>query len=81
MICVDGLSDHDWRYGLSCHLFSSIHDVDELHEFAGWIGLQRKWFQDDPRLPHYDITGSKRHLAIKMGAKVRSVRDVLRRAK
>ncbi len=43
---------------------------DELHEFAGQIGLQRRWFQGPPRhsLPHYDVTAPKREQAIRLGA-------------
>ena len=41
----------------------------ELHAFAARLGLRRSWFQDKPRgLWHYDVTDSKRALAIKLGA-------------
>ena len=36
---------------------------DELHAMADKIGVARKWFQRD----HYDITQSKKALAIKHG--------------
>jgi cell division inhibitor SulA len=55
---------------------------DELHEFAKSIGLKREWFQDPtvngkPVVKpgcraaenwHYDVTSSKRTLALKFGA-------------
>lgn len=55
---------------------------DELHEFAERLGLKRAWFQDPcvngkpVALPgtlhaemwHYDVTASKRALAIRLGA-------------
>lgn len=41
-------------------------DIDELHEMAKKIGLRRSWFQDST-FPHYDLTNSKRKLAIAEG--------------
>lgn len=43
---------------------------DELHEFAHRLGLKRSWHQK-PGTPisHYDVTESKRQLALKLGAK------------
>ncbi len=57
-----------WRYRnmLMCHMTATT--LEELHEMADIIGIQRKWFQDK-RTPHYDICKSKRELAIKHGAK------------
>jgi hypothetical protein len=46
------------RVYVMCHM---IADTDEeLHAMADKIGVLRKWFQGD----HYDITQSKRVLAI-----------------
>lgn len=42
-------------------------NLEELHEFAKRIGLKRSWFQDQT-FPHYDLTASKRALALKHGA-------------
>lgn len=50
----------------SCHLVSD-ESLDELHAFAEQLGLKRQWFQDK-RIPHYDLTPSKRRLAIQNGA-------------
>lgn len=55
-----------WRGRYWCHLFAD--DVDELHAFAKKLGLKRVWFQDDKRLPHYDVTANKRDEAILRGA-------------
>jgi len=41
--------------------------AEELHRFAEFIGLKRSWFQNH-RIPHYDITTSKRKEAINHGA-------------
>lgn len=47
------------------HLLTS--DLDELHDFAKRIGLQRRWFQDKT-FPHYDVTSNRRLIAIRNGA-------------
>lgn len=36
--------------------------LDELHAEAYYIGLERKWFQDHPRHPHYDVWGAPKKL-------------------
>lgn len=44
---------------------------EELHAFAGSLGLRRSWFQSKPNRPehdHYDLTQSKRDEAILAGA-------------
>jgi hypothetical protein len=55
-----------WRGKIWCHLFAV--DIGELHAFAKRLGLKREWFQDDPRLPHYDVTEHKRRIALRLGA-------------
>lgn len=68
---VDPLTDWGWRLGPSCHLYADAGDsLEELHSFAARLGLKRAWFQRKPGggLPHYDLTASKRSLAVKLGA-------------
>lgn len=49
------------------HLWSA--DRDALHALAESIGMKRAWFQDRPRLYHYDlITATKRMAAVRAGA-------------
>lgn len=60
-----------WSYPASCHLYAD--SVEELHRFAESLGLKRSWFQDRPRFPHYDLTASKRKLALKKGAKEKEI--------
>lgn len=54
------------------YIFSHLvaDTVEELHEMADKIGVQRKWFQSGPTkgADHYDITLSKKALAVKFGA-------------
>lgn len=63
-IYVDPLHDWGWKRGPSCHMMSDSADPAELHELALKIGLRRSWCHKD----HYDLTGSKRLLALKHGA-------------
>lgn len=48
-----------------CHMVAD--SLDELHEMAGKLGLKRSWFQGK-KLPHYDVSMSKRAQAIELGA-------------
>jgi hypothetical protein len=50
----------------SCHL-TTHGDIEELHAFAAGIGLRRAWFQNG-RVPHYDLDGARRELALTLGA-------------
>lgn len=67
-VYVDGLLDHGWRLGPSCHLIGETEA--ELHRFAARCGLHRRWFQTLPRVsfPHYDLTESRRKIAVALGA-------------
>ena len=50
-----------------CHLVADT--TEELHALAQRIGLRREWFQEGGHaLPHYDVTLSKRLLAVAAGA-------------
>lgn len=57
---------NEWRGQRWAHLFAD--DVEELHSFAKRMGLKRSWFQNDERLPHYDVTVHKRRIALRLGA-------------
>jgi hypothetical protein len=82
-VYVDKLRDWGWRLGPSCHLISDCPpgDNEELHAFAARLGLRRSWFQTGIE-PHYDLTASKRALAVRLGAielEDRPFHDILRR--
>lgn len=61
---------------IMCHMMADT--LDELHEMADKIGINRKWFQNKKRFPHYDICKSKRLLAVKMGAKEVTSRELVK---
>lgn len=56
-----------YPYGsmIMCHM--AADSLDELHMMAGKIGIPRRYFQEGKR-PHYDISKSKRKLAVLRGA-------------
>lgn len=51
-----------------CHMVADTEA--ELHAMAEKIGLDRKWYQypEKSRYPHYDISLTKRALAVMAGA-------------
>ena len=51
-----------------CHMIADT--LDELHAMAERIGMRREWFQAAPpaSFPHYDVSQTKRALAVKHGA-------------
>ncbi len=61
---------------IMCHMIAD--DLDELHAMAEKIGLRRAWFQDKPGHPHYDVSKSKRTLAIQHGAVEVEPREIVR---
>jgi hypothetical protein len=52
--------------------------LEELHRFAGRIGLKRAWFQNHSRHPHYDVWGSRLKSAIENGAMVVGSKEIVR---
>ena len=51
-----------------CHLLAD--DEAELHRFAARLGIKRASYQGPPKTsaPHYDITGTERDRAVRLGA-------------
>lgn len=71
MIYVDPLLEWNaYGYKMWCHLGIDDHqNLEPLHVLALAIGLQRRWFQNKPGHPHYDIAGKRlRDAAIRRGA-------------
>jgi hypothetical protein len=52
MACYVDKPEWEWRGKMWAHLLAD--SLDELHAFAGKLGLQRAWFQAPPqtRYPH-----------------------------
>jgi hypothetical protein len=72
-ILVDEARWH-WRGRQWAHLVSD-ESYEELHVFAGRLGLQQRWFQGD----HYDIHADLRIVAIRLGADPVDSRQLVRR--
>ena len=56
----------EWRGKRWCHLVADT--LEELHAFAGTLGLRRDWFQTRASYPHYDVTVPMRRRALILGA-------------
>lgn len=66
-VYVDRLPARGWgRWNSGAHMLAN--DLDALHAMAAKIGLRRAWFQGDSTFAHYDLTASKRALAVAAGA-------------
>jgi hypothetical protein len=55
-----------YRGMIMCHLIADT--LDELHAMADRVGVAREHFQNRRAGPHYDISKSRRLLAIDAGA-------------
>ena len=58
-----------------CHMAADT--LEELHEMAEKIGMNRSWFQED----HYDVSLTRRKLAIEYGAKEVTSRELVKIAR
>lgn len=65
-----------WRGRRWAHLVSDA-SLDELHAFAGELGIPRRAFQGD----HYDLPAELRDRAITLGAEPVDARQLVRRLK
>lgn len=69
-VYVDELTHRGMKYMgkivRTCHMMTD-GDIEELHGVATRLGL-RKYFQDHPDHPHYDLMEGKRYEAILRGA-------------
>ncbi len=63
---------------MMCHMAADT--LGELHAMADQLGVKR-WFQDKPGAPHYDICKSNRAKAVRLGAVEVSRRVLLGKAK
>lgn len=68
-----GLPGRQW-----CHMVSTDSEA-ELHAFAERLGMRRRWAQLRPKASaaHYDLTPSRRTLAVQLGAKEVTGRELV----
>lgn len=84
-VYVDQLAPWGWilrgHQVRSCHMFTDSADLGELHAVALRIGMKREWFQPHRIAPHYDLTPSRRLIAVELGVievTRRQARDIWR---
>jgi hypothetical protein len=56
-----------------CHMIADT--LDELHAVADQIGMRRTWFQPTS-FPHYDVSLTRRKVALELGAIVLTRREL-----
>ncbi len=73
-VYVDDMEARVYRLKL-CHMLADTSE--ELHAMADAIGVDRKWCQQQGTWrEHYDIAKGKRALAIRLGARVLTQREM-----
>lgn len=77
MIYIDPLKSYPGHRLQYAHMTADT--LEELHEYADLIGLDRKWFHN-VRHPHYDVS-EKRYADAVGGAKLVSSREIMQKAK
>jgi hypothetical protein len=71
-------SRHKMGRMVMCHM--AADSLAELHAMADRLSV-RRWFQDKPGAPHYDICKDRRRLAVQYGAVEVTPRQLLAAAK
>ena len=66
-----------YKYGRWVLSHMVADNLEDLHSMANAVGLQRKWFQDKPQKPHYDICQIRKELAIRYGARLVNDREII----
>lgn len=78
-VYVDPLLEHNgsatFRWKQSCHMYAD--SLEELHAMADLIGMKRRWFQNRPHLPHYDLVEARRAKAVANGAVEVSLKEMV----
>lgn len=70
-----GESIYEFGRMVMCHMVADSRV--ELHEMADAIGIDRRHFQSKSSMPHYDISKSKRKIAVEKGAVEVTEREIV----
>lgn len=74
MVYVDNMRAR-FRQMIMCHMIADT--PQELQNMAIRVGLRLRWYQVNGRYPHFDICEAKRRLAVKLGAKEVTMRQLV----
>lgn len=66
-----------YRYGRMYLSHMAANSIEELHSMAAMLNIDKKYFQNKPGKPHYDICQKKKQLAIALGAKEVNDREII----
>lgn len=69
----------EFRYHKWCHMLTDT--LQELHEFAALIDVDKRLFHRNASYPHYDVTVQMRETAIEYGALPADRRKIIECAK
>jgi len=72
-VCIE-FRGHKW-----CHMLADT--LQELHEFAALIDVDKRLFHRNASYPHYDVTVQMRETAIEYGALPSDRRKIIECAK
>ncbi len=72
-VCIE-FRGHKW-----CHMLADT--LQELHEFAALIDVDKRLFHRNASYPHYDVTVQMRETAIEYGALPADRRKIIECAK
>lgn len=72
-VCIE-FRGHKW-----CHMLADT--LQELHEFAALIDVDKRLFHRNASYPHYDVTVQMRETAIEYGAQPADRRKIIECAK
>ena len=60
-----GTRKYKYRNMIMSHMIAD--SINELMNMADYLGIDRKYFQDKPGKPHFDISQTKKEIALESG--------------
>lgn len=70
---------NEYKYGRMIMSHMIADSLKELHEMADKLNINRRYFQDKPNKPHYDVCKKNKQIAIQLGAEEISDREIVKK--